>query len=134
MRVVLDTNVLIAALISRGSCAELLEHCVHRHEVVVSEFIFGELREKLLGKLKYDAHDVDDAVALLRSAMRIVTPVQLDASVCRDRDDDSILGTAIAGDVDCIVTGDADLLVLGAYRGISIVRPADFLVIESSGE
>jgi uncharacterized protein len=131
MRVVLDTNVLIAALIARGSCAELLEHCIHRHEVVASEFILGELREKLLGKFKFDAHDADDTVALLRSAMKVVSPVQLDTPACRDRDDDTILATAIAGDSDCIVTGDADLLVLGEYRGIPIVRPADFLQIEA---
>jgi putative PIN family toxin of toxin-antitoxin system len=132
MRVILDTNVLIAALIARGSCAELLEHCVHRHEVVASEFILRELREKLLGKFKYDARNADDAVTLLRSVVKVVSPVQLDALVCRDPDDDTILGTAISGGADCLVTGDTDLLVLQAYRGIPIVRPADFLEIETA--
>ena len=40
MRVVLDTNVLIAALITRGVCSDLLEHCFRRHEIVLSEFIW----------------------------------------------------------------------------------------------
>jgi len=39
MRLVLDTNVLIAALISRGACAELLEHCALHHAIVASEVI-----------------------------------------------------------------------------------------------
>ncbi len=44
MKVVLDTNVLIAALISRGACADLLEHCVLRHTIVSSDVILSELR------------------------------------------------------------------------------------------
>lgn len=45
MKLVLDTNVLIAALIARGICADLLEHCVLSHTIVVSEFrLFRILR------------------------------------------------------------------------------------------
>ena len=57
MKLVLDTNVLIAAFISRGVCNELLEHCVVNHDVVLSQFIFGELKEKLEGKFKFSARE-----------------------------------------------------------------------------
>ncbi len=39
MKIVLDTNVLIAAFISHGTCNELLEHCALNHEVILSPFI-----------------------------------------------------------------------------------------------
>ena len=45
MKIVLDTNVLISAFITHGHCAELLEHCVYAHELMVSEFILAEFED-----------------------------------------------------------------------------------------
>ena len=130
MKLVLDTNVLIAALIARGVCSELLEHCVLTHTIVASEFILGELRGHLVGKFKYTDQDADEAIALLESQMQIVTPISLDQPVCRDPDDDQILATAIAGQAECIVTGDKDLLVLQRFKAIEILSPSDFADFE----
>jgi predicted nucleic acid-binding protein len=47
--------------------------------------------------------------------------------VCRDRDDDNVLATAVAGQADIILTGDDDLLVLGEYNGIRILSPRQFV-------
>ena len=52
--------------------------------------------------------------------------ILLDTQVCRDPDDDIILGTGIAGNVTCIVTGDKDLLVLKRFDSVDIVSPAEF--------
>jgi len=126
MKIVLDTNVLIAALIARGVCSDLLEHCVQQHEIVTSDFILGELRKNLVQKFKYSVQDTEEAVGLLRSRMEVVVPVALESPVCRDPDDDAVLGTAIAGSAACIVTGDKDLLVIKRYHAIDIIRPSDF--------
>ena len=134
MKLVLDTNVLIAALIARGVCADLLEHCVLSHTIVASEFIIDELRRHLLGKFKYTDEDANEAIALLESQMEIVTPKSLDQPVCRDPDDDQILATAIAARVKCIITGDKDLLVLQRYEGIQIVSPSDFVDFETKDD
>jgi putative PIN family toxin of toxin-antitoxin system len=134
MKLVLDTNVLIAALISRGVCADLLEHCVLRHEVVSSDFILNELRGHLVGKFKYDAAEADEVVGLFVAEMEIVTPKPLPLSVCRDADDDFILATAVAGQAECIVTGDKDLLVLRQYEGIKIVSPSEFTDFEANAD
>jgi uncharacterized protein len=134
MRVVLDTNVLIAAFISRGVCSELLEHCGQRHVIVVSDFILGELTEHLVGKFKYGDHEAAEAVGLIASVAEKVTPARLEGSVCRDSDDEAILATAVAGRAACIITGDADLLVLRDFRGVSILRPADFPEFEADAE
>jgi uncharacterized protein len=131
MRVVLDTNVLIAAFISRGVCAELLEHCVLHHVIVLSQPILDELREHLVGKFKYNQQQADDAVNLLRSQMEIITPQQLKQPVCRDADDDLVLATAVTGGAACIVTGDKDLLVLQHHDNIAIVSPSQFADFEA---
>jgi putative PIN family toxin of toxin-antitoxin system len=131
MRVVLDTNVLIAALIARGVCADLLEHCVLHHDIVSSQHILDELQRHLLGKFKYSAQESTEALDLLRSKMELAIPVPLPQPICRDVDDDLILATAVAGNAVCIVTGDKDLLVLKQYQQIEIVGPAQFADFES---
>lgn len=131
MKLVLDTNVLIAAFITHGACNELLEYCALHHEVILSLFILAELEDKLVHKFGYVAREVEDVVRLLKSRFAVVTPDRLDASLCRDPDDDHILATALAGPCECIVTGDKDLLALRTVKGIRIVSPSDFWAMET---
>lgn len=51
--------------------------------------------------------------------------------VCRDPDDDYLLGCAAAGGTDYLVTGDHDLLTVGRYRGVTILTAREFLAILS---
>jgi predicted nucleic acid-binding protein len=53
--------------------------------------------------------------------------------VCRDPKDDKFLEAALTSQADCLVTGDADLLVLDPFEGIPILRPAEFLARLSLG-
>jgi len=130
VRIVLDTNVLIAALLARGTCHELLEHCVVRHELITSEFILHELRQKLVEKFKYPDALSDEAIAVLRSRMKVITPSSLAIPVCRDGDDDNILAVAVDASSDFIITGDNDLLVLHPYEAVAILSPRAFLDVE----
>ncbi len=127
----MDTNVLIAAFIARGTCSELLEHCTRNHTLVSSKLLLREFKEKLGGKLGFTHKETHEAVALLQSKMEVVEPAALDRPVCRDPDDDVVLATALGGECDCIVTGDKDLLVLERFRRIPILAPADFWRHES---
>jgi uncharacterized protein len=126
MKVVLDTNVLIAAFITQGVCNDLLEHCIRRHELITSDFILDEFHRQLVSKFKYDLAEASEAIELLRLKMEVVTPTSFEGPVCRDSDDDKVLGTAIDGRAECIVTGDKDLLVFEAFRTVDIIRPAEF--------
>ena len=132
MRIVLDTNVLIAALIARGVCHELLEHCVREHEIVSSNFILNEFHEKLVEKFRYSTEEAEGATNLLRSRAEIVEPAAITPGVCRDPDDDNVLGTAVAGGCVCLVTGDKDLLVLEEFKNIRIIAPAGFQDYEAA--
>jgi putative PIN family toxin of toxin-antitoxin system len=66
--------------------------------------------ERILTELRLIAEFVD-APALL-------------APVCRDPDDDKVLAAAVAARADWVVSGDLDLLSLGAFQGIRILTPA----------
>ena len=63
-------------------------------------------------------------------AAEIVEPVTFETQICRDPDDDAILGTAVAGDATCIVTGDSDLLIIERFGDVDIVSPSEFVRYE----
>ncbi|MBI3343510.1 MAG: putative toxin-antitoxin system toxin component, PIN family [Gammaproteobacteria bacterium] len=132
MRLVLDTNVLIAAFISHGVCNELVEYCVLHHDVITSTFIRDEFQRTLIQKFKFPRADAVNADRLLSRRLIRVRPLKLDKPVCRDRDDDTILGTALAGNCRCVVTGDKDLLSLRRYHAIDILAPGDFWRYENA--
>lgn len=48
---------------------------------------------------------------------------------CRDPDDNIILALAVDGKADTIVSGDKDLLDMRTFRGIPIIKPAEFLAM-----
>jgi putative PIN family toxin of toxin-antitoxin system len=129
LKLVLDTNVLIAAFISRGHSHELVEHVAKHHELFASEYILEEFREKLPGRFRMPTVLVDAAVVLQRSRMEAVVLDVVAGIVSRDPDDDAI-ATAVAAGADCLVTGDQALLDLGAHEGITIVSPSGFWEFE----
>ncbi|MEO7190271.1 MAG: putative toxin-antitoxin system toxin component, PIN family [Vicinamibacterales bacterium] len=126
MIVVLDTNVVIAALVANGLCRELLHRAIRRRVLATSDALLDELDTTLRDKF-----DVTPSVAafldLFRASIRVVEAKALSERVCRDATDDVVLATAVAAEANTIVTGDQDLLVLGSYQGISIVSPRSFL-------
>ena len=126
MRLLLDTNVLVAALIAHGACSDVLEHSVRQHEVVASQPLLNELREVLQRKFRQRAIDARAALQLFGDTFTIVTLNPLESPVCRDPDDDVVLATALSGGCAAIISGDQDLLVLDPFRGIRVLTPSAF--------
>jgi putative PIN family toxin of toxin-antitoxin system len=131
MRLVRDSNVLIAAFVARGICADLLEHAVRVHDPATSEFILDEVDRKLREKIRVTESQADQAVKLLRTRFEIVEPATIEKEACRDQDELLVLGTAVAARCDVLVSGDKDLLNLDTFRGIRIISPGAFWKVES---
>jgi uncharacterized protein len=126
MRIVLDTNVLIAAFAAQGLCHAVLEVCIDQHEIVLSESILKEFATNLERKIKAPSEVVGRAVQFLRDHASIHKVGKLLRRISRDASDDHVLSLANAADVDYIVTGDQDLLVLRKFNKVAIVLPRDF--------
>jgi putative PIN family toxin of toxin-antitoxin system len=124
--------VLVAALVARGICSDLLEHCVRQHVVISSRPLLDELRGVLADKFHQRGSDVRAAVRLFEETFTVVVPGALEPPACRDQDDDVVLATALAGDCAAIVTGDQDWLVLDPFQGIRVLSPSAFWKWESS--
>jgi putative PIN family toxin of toxin-antitoxin system len=124
--VVLDTNVIVAALVAEGLCREVVHRAVRLRVLASSDGLLNELENTLRRKFTL----TPAAAAFLkafRQQIRIVDPEPLSKPACRDRDDDLVLATAVAASANFIVTGDNDLLVLQRYQRIAIVTPRSFL-------
>lgn len=131
LRVVLDTNVLVAFLLTRGHTISAILDAWERRDfhLVTSPVLIAEVR-RTLKKPQLRPHIRSEAAQALLEAMAedahlISGDLQLQG-VTLDPDDDAVVSCAIEGDVDYIVSGDAHLLNLGEYEGIRIVTPAAF--------
>lgn len=126
MRVILDANVAIAAAASRGLCEAIVELCLEHHQLILCESILDEIKEKLRRKIKVSPPVIAEYVKVLRANALLFEPEAVEEGVCRDPDDQMILGLVAPGNADAIVTGDKDLLVIKAYKNAQIMTPRAF--------
>jgi len=127
LKVVFDTNVLIAAFLTEGVCSKLLLRARKREcDLFLSSGIMDEFEMVLRKKFSLSGSEVSEVRAVITEALK--EPVlQIDpvAPVCRDPDDDKILACAHKVGADYLVTGDEDLLVIRQYGATKIVTPRD---------
>ena len=123
---VLDTNVLLAGLATHGLCEGIVTLCFQNHSVILSEYILQELVEHYVGKFNASAEQAAVVAEVLRKNSELVVPAPVPADAFEDADDLPVLGTAVAGQSDCLVTGDKKLLSLSQYQGIPIFSPRNF--------
>lgn len=126
MRVVLDTNVIIAAFATRGLCCDVFEICLQNHEMLIGAALLKEIRKNLARKVKLHPDVIEGIVDLIQTSSETVIPASVDKGACRDSSDLHLLGTAEAGRADYLITGDPDLLILKKYSRIKILSPRDF--------
>ena len=124
-RIVIDTNVLVSAVVFGGKPMQALQLVEALGiELTISNELECELSETLTGKFGWASQQVTDVCdRLFRNASRI-KPIPR-KGIVRDAGDDHVLALAIASGASLIVTGDKDLLSLGSYRGIDIVTPIE---------
>ena len=126
MRVILDTNVILAAFAGRGLANAVFELCLDKHEIIISEHILLELQNNLQKKLKMPKDKVQRIIEYLKEICIIRSYKRLDKAICRDPDDVKILGLSEVAKPDYIITGDSDLLTLKEFNSIPIITPREF--------
>ena len=132
MRIVLDTNVLVSALILDGKPRALLNIIITKnHKMIFSRKIIEEFVkvtsepriQKYVTRLEV-ARFLHDLAPLSK-----IVPVRSKLKVVRDPHDNPILATAYDGHARYLVTGDEGLLTLGKFRKVKIVKVSDMLKI-----
>ena len=133
MRVVVDTNILVRALIvPHGTVGPVLlrlrqgDYVLLYAHSLLEELVDVLNRPRIRLKYGLTEQDIETVVGLILLRGEAVAP-QEQIAVCRDPRDDKFLQVAVSGKADVIVTGDEDLLVLHPFAGIPILPPAAFL-------
>lgn len=128
LQVVIDTNVWISGLIFGGTPARVLNRFVDGSIVVItSEELLSELRRKINQRFPLFAPQLPLLEASVREQAIVVALGSRQVTASRDEDDNKFIETALNGNAGYIISGDKDLLVLGSYERIRILKPAEFL-------
>ena len=128
MRAVADTNIYISALMFGGLPGSFLDLAfLGSFTLITSPALLDELDEKL--RLKFAVPQLDATLirTRLERTAEVVQPGQILRVVPQDPDDDRVIECAVAGNADCIVSGDRHLLRLGSYASIDILTVRQFL-------
>lgn len=126
-RVVLDSNVIISAVVYKGKPRIILDLAFEqRIETITSPALLVEVMEVLAKKFQLLKEELDLINEEIENDFEIIHP-RTALHLVRDEDDNRVLEAALEGDCDYIISGDEDLLNLGQFKNIKIVTPDEFL-------
>ena len=140
MRVVLNTNIVISALLWRGKPYQLLEAVSRSREqrlftslALLEEWADVLARPMVAKRLALIGKTAAEVLADYQAVLEVAEPFAAPRraaprAVLRDADDDQVIAAAFAAQADFIVSGDDDLLSVGRYQGISILTATQALL------
>ncbi len=128
-RIVLDTNILVSALLSDGPPRKIVKAAAEeKFSFALSPFILDELSGVLIRKkFHFPARVIDTYLDELCALAEMVFPKNQVHIITADPQDNKIIECAIAFSANMIVSGDSHLLQLGAYKDIKIMKATDFI-------
>jgi putative PIN family toxin of toxin-antitoxin system len=126
VKVLLDTNVLVAAFATRGLCEDIMRVVLREHELIVGTQILSELDRILKDKLGLPSRKAAAVRSFLQREGTVVDPSGPATWPRNDPDDRWIAAAALEGRAEILVTGDQDLLGAANESPIPIVSPREF--------
>lgn len=128
LRLVLDTNVVVAGLLWNGPPRRLLQAAIDAEvELFSSAVLLDELAHtlgypKFTKRIESFGTSIAALVAQYTALVSLVAPASVPRVVVNDADDDHVIAAAVAARAELIVTGDRKhLLPIGTHQGIAIV-------------
>jgi putative PIN family toxin of toxin-antitoxin system len=130
-RIVLDTNVIISALLFGGETARVIEKITrNKYEVLISRAVLNEYI-RVLAYPKFKLSEDDIRFIIEEIIIPLTTPIEVTTRCTilkNDPDDNKFLALAIDGKADLLISGDTHLLTLKKYKSIPIITVAEFCV------
>lgn len=129
LKLVLDTNILISAIAFGGKPKEVLNLVLDEKVIAVtSPILLAEFQEVYNKNFPLKFVDFELTLEKIEEIFKMVKPKR-SLKIVRDEDDNRVLEAAVEGGCDFIITGDKDLLDLGKYKKINIMKADEFLEI-----
>lgn len=129
MRAIIDTNVFVSGVFFSGPPYRILEAWRDQKlRLILSQEILDEyLRVGKILSGRFPAVDLSPIIELVTIEAEIYTSLRLPRPICEDPDDDKFLACAVASRCRLIISGDKHLLRVSGYRGITVIKPRDFV-------
>ena len=129
MKIVIDSNIFVSSFFWGGHPREVFERVINGFdELYITDEIIKEITSVMSSsKFEVNSIEIEDYIKIIEKYSQEIVLKNVPKSISRDNDDDKILQCGLDGDVDYIVTGDKDLLVLKEYETIKILNPKDYL-------
>ena len=131
-RTVVDTNVWLSAYYAPHGAPARVIQCWREHKIVLcmSEPLLQEYKRKFTAKFGGKSGELPPRIgvdfAAIKGALFVAAPQPFPGCVPGDPDDEKFVECAIAAQADYLVSGDKGLLACDGYRGVTVVKPADF--------
>jgi len=130
LKVVLDTNVLVSALLFKGELSKIVD-LWERGRIIplISKETFDEFK-KVIAYPKFSLTGDEIKTIIEENVLpffEVVEANEVIKDVCKDRDDNKFLSCAVSAGADYIVTGDREFCELGKFRTVKIITPLKFL-------
>lgn len=129
MKVVLDTNIIISAIVFGGKPRIIFELIIIEKilQGVTSKFLLNELLRILESKFKFSQSRIIYVRGLIEENFVILDPKDIPNIIQDDPEDNHVL--ALQSKVDYIISGDNHLLKIKNYKNTPIVNPEEFFEI-----
>lgn len=129
-KVVLDTNVIVSALLFKGKLSVIVNLW---KEGKINPVLFKETFKELTKVLAYPKFSLtEDEIRMLLEEeivpyFELISTARVVKNICQDPDDDKFLSCALSASADFIVSGDKDLTAIKQYKSIKIITPQRLL-------
>ena len=130
VKVVLDTNILVSALLFKGELARLVELWKGGRIIpLFSKETFDEFRTVLTcPKLKLSQTEIETIIeAKVLPFFEVIEATDVVSGICKDPDDDKFIACAVSGGAGVLVTGDQQLCDVRVHKTVKVINAADFL-------
>jgi len=131
MKLVIDTNVFVSSFYFAGNPRKVFDRVTDGlDELFITDDILAEI-VSVMSRKKFNSgnDEIAEYINIIENyAIKLLVGNALE-NASRDQDDNKILQCGLDGNVDYIITGDNDLLVLKEYNKIKIIKPKDYLDI-----
>lgn len=129
-KIVLDTNVLVSALLFRGELSKIVDLWEKGRMIpVISRETFEEFKN-VLAYPKFSLTEKEVKTIIEENVLPFFEVVEITnevSGVCRDPKDDKFFSCALSAKADFIVSGDNDLCDMGKYKSVKIINAAEFI-------
>ena len=126
MRVLLDTNVILSAVTTRGLCADVFRAVLAAHELVTCPRVLQEVRRILSMKFSVPEQLIAEYLELIGQDAIVAESEDLPDLPIQDQDDAEIVAAAISAQAEVLVTGDHELQSLKSIGKVRIISPRAF--------